>query len=324
MKMMAQTLPQFATPFVRLPFDLDVKQLQSEVSNLMDMDWLEHPQGFTGNLTLPLVSVNGQYNHDFAISGQMLPTPVLHHCPYIRQIMAKLQVPISRTRLMLLAPGAEVLKHFDAGYHWYRRVRIHIPVLTHSKVIFGCADQKIHMQEGEAWCFDHRKWHWVKNNSSFPRVHLVIDTKGSPEFFSYLSSRQEQVATESYQVKEAKSFPLEPYRFEVLEPDEIAALLASIIGQFESLNEPLLVANVKTLNDKWQNVFNHYGHSIEGENAYDELIKILATSVEKAKLNVQALSAYCTIITMLDRNNGVPIIANSRMKKLSSAKIKQR
>lgn len=310
MKMMAQTLPQFTEPFVRLPFELDVKQLQSEVSNLMDMDWLEHPQGFAGNRTLPLVSVSGQYNHDFAISGQMLPTPALHHCPYIRQIMGRLQVPISRTRLMLLAPGAEVLKHFDAGYHWYRRVRIHIPVLTHPEVIFGCADQEIHMQAGDAWCFDHRKWHWVKNNSFFPRVHLVIDTKGSPDFFAYFSPRKERTDNELYQIKKTRSFQLEPYRFEVLEPDEIAELLTNIIGQFELLNEPQVVINLKTLKNKWKTVFNQYGHSIEGEQAYDELIKILVACVEKAQLNHQALSAYGTIITMLDRNNGVPITVN--------------
>lgn len=307
--MMAQTFPQFATPFVRLPFDLDVKQLQSELNNLMGMDWLEHPQGLAGNLTLPLVSVNGQYNHDFAISGQMLPTPALHHCPYIRQIMARLQVPISRTRLMLLAPGAEILKHFDAGYHWYRRVRIHIPILTHPEVIFGCADQEIHMQEGEAWCFDHRKWHWVKNNSSFPRVHLVIDTKGSPDFFSYFLSTKEYVSTESYEVKKAKSFQLEPYRFEVLEPDEIEELFTRIIGQFEQLDEPQLVIDLKTLNNNWQNTFNLYGHSIKGEKAYGELIKLLAGCIDKTRLNHQAMSAYGTIITMLDRNNGPPIKA---------------
>ncbi|MCY7296702.1 aspartyl/asparaginyl beta-hydroxylase domain-containing protein [Alteromonas sp. a30] len=311
--MKAQTLPQFATPFVRLPFALDLEQLQSEVSNLMDMDWLEHPQGFAGNLTLPLVSVNGQYNHDFAISGQMLPTPALHHCPYIRQVLTSLQVPISRTRLMLLAPEAEVPKHFDAGYHWYRRVRIHIPVWTHPEVIFGCADQEMHMQAGEVWCFDHRQWHWVKNNASFPRIHLVIDTKGSPDFFAYFSPQNGHADnSSSHDVRNTKSIQLEPYRFEVLDADEIALLLNSIIEQFEPLNEPQVIVNLKTLRHKWQTAFNRYGHSIEGEKAYDELIKTLAQSVEEAKLiNHQALMAYGTLVTMLNRNNGMPITTNA-------------
>lgn len=316
MNILGQVPQQFATPFVRLPFKLDVEQLQSEVSSLMKMDWLEHPQDFAGNLTLPLVSVNGQYNHDLAISGQMLPTPALHLCPYIRQIMASLQVPISRTRLMLLAPSAEVSKHFDAGYHWYRRVRIHIPVLTHPDVIFGCADQEIHMQEGEAWCFDHRKWHWVKNNSSYPRVHLVIDTKGTPDFFSYFSPRKSSACNERYNVRKAKSFQLEPYCFEVLAPNEFACLLDNIIEQFEDHNEPQIILNLKTLKNKWQDAFNQYGHSIEGEKAYDELIGVLAECVDVAKLNHQAVRAYSTIITMLDKNNGVPITANLQAQKL--------
>jgi len=310
MKVSTQSVPVFATPFVMLPFELDIKRLQSEVSNLMEMEWLAHPQKFAGNQALPLVSVNGQYNHDFAISGQMLPTPALHHCPYIRRVLASLQVPISRTRLMLLAPGAEVSRHFDAGYHWYRRVRIHIPVLTHSDVFFGCADQKIHMQEGEVWTFDHRKWHWVKNNSSFPRVHLVIDTKGSPELFSYLSSSEERPDNERFYVRKENSFRLEPYCFEVLEPDEVAYLLLSLIECFDALNESQVVLNLKTLKNKWQDVFTLYGHSVEGEKAYGELIRAITSIVDVEKLNQPALNAYGTIATMLDKNNGAPVAAN--------------
>lgn len=312
MKAMAHKLPQFTTPFVRLPFKLDMKQLQNEVGNVMGMNWLAHPQGFAGNQTLPLVSVNGQYNHDFAISGQMLPTPALHKCPYIQQILAGLQVPVSRSRLMLLAPGAEVSRHFDAGYHWYRRVRIHIPILTDPKVIFGCADQEIHMREGEAWCFDHSKWHWVKNNSSLPRVHLVIDTKGSPDFFSYFSCQKECIDHKLLNSEKAKTFQLEPYRFEVLEPQEMAELLSRIIAQFEKSNELQVIEKLRSIAGKWQNVFIRYGHSSEGEASYDELIKILQGGVDVEKLNHQALSAYSTITTMLNRNNGEPITVKSQ------------
>lgn len=307
MSMLKQTPPHLAAPFTKLPFTLDVAQLQREASDLMAESWLAHPQQFAGNLTLPLVSVNGQYNHDFAIAGQMLPTPALQRCPYIRQIMAHLRVPISRTRLMLLTPGAEVARHYDAGYHWHRRIRIHIPIFTHPNVLFGCGDQTVHMQAGEAWCFDHRQWHWVKNNSPFSRVHLVIDTKGTPDFFASLSADESQNNALCFETEKSASFKLEPYRFEVLAPDELAALLFDIKESLTALNETQTVARLERLNKQWQAAFDQYGHSVEGESTYAELIKKLTTCINEATLTQEALRAYITITTLLDKRNGIPI-----------------
>lgn len=106
----------------------------------------------------------------------------------------------------------------------------------------------------------------------------------------------------------------------MLEPGEIADLLTSITGQFKEFNEAQVIVNLKTLKHKWQNVFNQYGHSIEGEKSYSELIGMLAECVEESKLNPQALGAYGTITTMLDRKNGVPITANLRAHKIVTEK----
>ena len=75
-----------------------------------------------------LVSADGGEND--RLDGDMRPTPHLVRAPYIRQVLASFAVPWSRTRLLRLAPGAGVPKHADTNYHWFSRVRVHVPVIT--------------------------------------------------------------------------------------------------------------------------------------------------------------------------------------------------
>lgn len=299
-------VPVFSQPFVKLPLHVDVKQLQKEVAALLELDWLAHPSGFSGNMSLPLVAVNGQYNHDFAISGQMLPTSALALCPYIKQILTYLDVPISRTRLMILDPKAEVSRHYDAGYHWHRRLRVHIPVFTHPDVIFGCADQQRHMGQGEVWCFDHKNWHWVKNNSPYARIHLVIDTKGSPAFFSSYLQGETQSIEIPYTNNNTKPFQLESFFFEVLEPNEISQLITTIRTQLEELGNNNVVYYLKQLEVNWEQVFIEFGHHVKGRTEYQNLIDGMVKEVDRSMLNPKEKSAFDTITTMLSRRNGLP------------------
>jgi len=300
-------LPAFTQPFVKLPLRADVSRLQSEVAALLDFDWLTHPSGFSGNLTLPLIAVNGQFNHDLSIAGQMLPTPALVSCPYIRQILAYLEVPLSRTRLMMLSPGAEVSRHYDAGYHWYRRLRIHLPVFTHPDVIFGCGGQERHLGQGELWCFDHRNWHWVQNHSQYSRIHLVIDTKASPDFFASFSKRHEQEADILYGEHAAKPMSLEPFAFEVLEPEELSRLIAIMVTQLEEQNQLQSVRLLKELGRNWKHVFLEYRHSVTGEAAYRQIIEEMVSKIDRSVLGEKEDRAFNTIATMLDKRNGSPV-----------------
>jgi hypothetical protein len=73
---------------------------------------------------LRLISVDGGENDE--VDGLMKPTPALQHLPYVRQVLASFAVVWGRSRLMRLAPGAQVVEHADINYHWHYRVRIHI------------------------------------------------------------------------------------------------------------------------------------------------------------------------------------------------------
>ncbi len=114
-------------PFIQLPYRFDVGRLQIELKDLSNRRWLPHPSGMAGNEALPLVSRGAEDNDEF--DGPMEATRHLADSPYIRQCMHHIGEVYGRSRLMGLAPGAEVSQHVDFNYHWYSRVRIHIPVL---------------------------------------------------------------------------------------------------------------------------------------------------------------------------------------------------
>jgi hypothetical protein len=178
---------KLAQEFIRLPLRFDAARLAEEVQGLPEAAWQVHPIGFKGNSAVPLISVDGEPND--LIGGSMAPTKWLKSCPYIRQVLASFGVVFGRSRLMCLAGGAEVPEHCDVNYHWFTRVRIHIPVITFPQVEFHCADQVVNMEAGDAWVFDNWKMHKVLNPTTEKRIHLVADTAGSGAFWGMVDAQ---------------------------------------------------------------------------------------------------------------------------------------
>ena len=179
-------------PFYRLPLRFDVERLRAEVAALPAAAWVRHPNDIKGNSAARLISVDGGENDD--VNGRMQATPHLQQSPYIRQILASLGVVWSRSRLLRLAPGATVPEHADINYHWFTRVRLHIPIVTRPEVRFHCADQVVHMAAGEAWVFDNWRSHRVENFTPDERIHLVADTSGSANFWQMVAQSDNPAA----------------------------------------------------------------------------------------------------------------------------------
>ncbi|MEZ5564955.1 MAG: sulfotransferase [Gammaproteobacteria bacterium] len=183
-------------PFYRLPVRFDTERLVTEVRALPESAWAPHPNAIKGNSSVRLISVDGGENDD--VMGRMLPTSHLLAAPYLRQVLASFGVVWSRSRLMRLAPGASVPLHADINYHWFTRVRVHIPVLTRPEVSFHCGDHQVHMATGEAWLFDNWRLHRVENPAPAERIHLVADTSGSAPFWR-LAAQADLPATKWHQ-----------------------------------------------------------------------------------------------------------------------------
>lgn len=176
---------RLAKPFYRLPVRFDAERLRAEVAALSPAAWAAHPNEIEGNSSVRLISANGGENDD--VNGVMLPTPHLQQCPYMLQVLASFGVVWSRSRLMRLQPHAIVPEHADINYHWFNRVRLHIPVLTRPEVQFHCDGQVVHMAAGEAWVFDNWRRHRVDNPTDDIRIHLVADTSGTSSFWQFVA-----------------------------------------------------------------------------------------------------------------------------------------
>ncbi|HET7561911.1 MAG TPA: sulfotransferase [Rhodanobacteraceae bacterium] len=169
-------------PFLQLPLLFDAAQLRDEMTALGEAAWRDHPSKYPGNYSLPLVAVDGDPEND-EVAGVMLPTPHLERCPYLMRVLEHIGAVWGRTRLMKLAPGAEVSAHVDINYYWREHIRVHVPIQTSPSVRFLCGDAEVNMQAGECWIFDTWRPHRVINEGKRERVHLVADTVGGDEFW---------------------------------------------------------------------------------------------------------------------------------------------
>lgn len=179
-------------PFYRLPLRFDVARLRAEAAALPAEAWARHPNDLKGNSAARLISVDGGENDE--VNGRMQATAHLQQSPYIRQILASFGVVWSRSRLLRLAPDTIVPEHADINYHWFTRVRLHIPIVTRPEVRFHCADQVVHMAAGEAWVFDNWRSHRVENFTPDERIHLVADTSGSAHFWQLVAQSDNPAA----------------------------------------------------------------------------------------------------------------------------------
>ena len=304
-------------PFYRLPLRFDGARMLREVNGFDEGDWTRHPTGFAGNTALILISVNGEPNDEFSIAGPMRPTPLLNRCPYIRQVLASLNAPLSRTRVMRLAPGARVPRHRDSSYHWHRRIRVHVPIVTDPVVRFVCGGDARHMAAGEAWVFDNSRMHAVENPSSQPRLHLVADTRGSADFSDLLEKADsgEQApnpaATEplTYQPDIEAVVDIEPYRFEVLSPEELDHLLGEVRHALAGARSGPEAAEIENelggLQKEWKLVFEAHGHDRSGRDEYRRLVRQIRETVRPFRKSLPPDASYAASIisTMLARTN---------------------
>ena len=273
---------RLSRPFIRLPYRFDAKRLAGEVDRLSDRQWMPHPSGLPGNSAIALISSGGGDNNSF--EGEKRPTPHLAACPYVRQVMASFGEVLSRSRLMRLESRAEVSLHVDFNYHWFNRVRIHIPIVTDPRVIFHCGAERLHMAAGQCWIFDSWRRHRVVNDSSGHRVHLVIDLCGSGRFWRRVEALAQDPAAlpvTDVPYEPGRTAELRTERFSslpVMAPGECAALIEDLIADFSANpnNDSTLVtayaALLRAFAQDWRELWLLHGHCPEGFASYRRLI----------------------------------------------------
>ena len=273
---------ELSRPFIRLPFRFDADRLASEVAAIDDGAWMPHPSGMPGNSAVALISRDGGDHDDF--EGSMQPTPHLRRCRYTAQAMGSFGEVLARSRLMRLAPGREVQTHVDFNYHWYTRVRIHVPVVTDPRVIFHCGSEQVHMKAGECWIFDSWRRHRVINASESDRVHLVVDLSGSSRFWQmvrHVQGAADHVEEEFVPFDPDSQLTLSTERYNtapVMAPGEVDALVRELLLDFSShpQNDPGLVLRYTRLLEDfckdWRQIWLQHGFEPSGVSRYRALI----------------------------------------------------
>jgi hypothetical protein len=261
---------RFDQPFIKLPIRFDAETLEREVRELPPSAWVPHPTGFPGNDAVRLVTVDGQPTDAF--EGPMRPTDNLERMPYVRQIMGELGGVWSRSRLMGLGPGARVPEHVDAHYHWRTHVRIHIPIVTHPKVLFTCGDETVHMAPGECWLFDSFRWHRVENGWTQRRVHLVLDTVTTPSLRALVEASRGAAATRYLAPDLSRPAAL---KFEqinaptVMSPWELRCHVEFILTHADDHPRvPLLRERLDRLVEDWAAIWAQFGSTTDGMPDY--------------------------------------------------------
>jgi hypothetical protein len=288
-------LPQ---PFYRLPLRFDVDRLRTEVAALPREAWSPHPNGDAGNDAVRLISVDGGDNEE--VNGVMRMTPHLERSPYLRQVLASFGVVWSRSRLLRLAPGANVPIHADIHHHWFYRVRLHIPVVTRPQVAFTCDGERVHMAPGEAWVFDNWRLHRVENPTDSERVHLVGDTSGSGAFWELVAQSDRSgagVRRHSYDAA-ASAIPLleRAAPRPVMPPAEMDLLIVDLRSELapesDSADQRPRLARYHTLllgfGRDWRQLYALYGEDPEGRERFAKLRDVIR---EQSRLLAPGLMA---------------------------------
>lgn len=300
-------------PFLQLPVLFDPAVLSTEVNRLAAGDWLAHPSGLPGNTAVPLVAIDGEPRDGF--DGPMAATQALRHCPYLLQVICSFGEVVARSRLMRLAPGAEVQEHVDFNYHWYSRVRIHVPIMTAPTVRFFCGPEEVHMAPGEAWLFDSWRRHRVVNGSAQDRIHLVIDIAGSAAFWRMVRGVQRAATPPEPTIIPyaedlkprlmTERFPAAP----VMAPGEMSAIVGELIRDC-SANPNNDAEALQYYHDllfdlvhDWRNHWSLYGFMEEGINGYQTLLQ--RTQV--------ALKPDPRVLVTQSNNVGINPIINQRI-----------
>jgi len=176
---------QFADLTERFPMKIDLERARQELQSLEGANWLSHYDVALadGWITIPLVTHDGSASNEnsqlLGKWGEYKETVYVDKLPYFREILNAFKCPHGRIRIMKLLPGTIIREHRDTFEEVsdiaFNQVRLHIPIITNDKVIFTVGGKNYHLKEGHLYYVNFTKKHYVRNDGTTARTHLVLD-----------------------------------------------------------------------------------------------------------------------------------------------------
>jgi len=167
----------------------------------------------------------------------------------------------------------------ELNYHWFRRMPVYVPIITHPTVKLCCHDKSVHIAAGEAVTFDNTQCSWMNNGQDQECIYLVVETKGSSTFNKMRGHEGEKIQVRDipYVPENHCQIPLEVYCFYVLTTKEISYLTQDIVSELENAQIPQsefqnVVHHVEVFRQQWEEKNSRFGHHHAGELAYQDSI----------------------------------------------------
>lgn len=255
----------------RLPISLHLPQLDGLAEAC---DWLTGPPEPAGCDSAALVAAGGVPGSAYALAGVMQPTRLLRDHPNLQSLLVRLGGPLSRCRLFRLPPHTRMPATASHHYHHFRRSILYVPLISPAGVCLHQAGERYAVKPGEVWLCNPGQAHGFDNDSSQTALHLAAEIRNpTPEALSL--------------VADDLQLWLEPYRFEVLEPDEIDALLSELREAVRCSEMPTarfdeLETAMKTLTMDWSACFRCFGHDAAGELSYRDVLENFEQSLTRS------------------------------------------
>jgi hypothetical protein len=200
----------------KIDLAINILALRQEIL-LLPNSWSPHfnTYHYEGEWTvLPLRSPGGHQDRiipDLMSEDVYADTPLMEHCPAVKQLMTTFQCPIRSVRLLNLKSGAIIKEHRDHDLAFENgEARLHIPLFTNEQVEFYVQQERIRMDLGECWYINANLPHRVANHGPSDRIHLVIDCTVN-DWLRELFDRSEK----SYVAEERKTGELLKMIFEL-------------------------------------------------------------------------------------------------------------
>lgn len=97
----------------------------------------------------------------------------------VRDIYKKLEDLVGgkvvRSEVINMLPNSRIRSHVDRSDVLYLSRRFHIPIITNPNCTFTVEKEEFHLEQGNLYELNNRRYHSVKNDSDENRIHLIID-----------------------------------------------------------------------------------------------------------------------------------------------------